>query len=555
MEHYSRNKIVFRCLLSTEGGVYYECCGKKMKVVENTKQQSRSIIDLVILNETIIAWVIIFALGLFMIVNLAFLTRYPPVFIDESWNANAVWNWLKTGDNFDSMHSGTLDQFGYEWLRWPIIGNAPWKVSFAILGLGLFQLRLVSWIFSGLLLLVTILVGRRTYGMLTGVLAALMLSLSSPFLQASHYGRWDIMLAAAAMLTYWLALNGLEENRWWYHFLSGLVIGLSIDIHQNAILFIFGLGALYIAYYGRNVIRSYGAWLFALGVLLGLGYYVTVFILPNPGAYFRLFSLSLGNTHQAPITTLNPVNLLKSARAEIGRYHFYENNLDFALIGASFAYLAVRRSRYDRLLLVFSLTVLSGFVLLLGNKHDVYAILLYPFFMLLLAESLVSLIRESRGFTRTRVFAGVLLILFLFNSGIHLTRPILANRNYNYYAITDKIKPTIPSGARVVGYPTWWLGLSEYDFRSTLNLTYYHFINGYSLTEGFEKLRPDILIVDSNLRGLLVDDGAYKTNAGFEIYKLPRQEFEDFLSLRGEKVLEFSDPWHGEFAIYAIHWN
>jgi hypothetical protein len=175
--------------------------------------------------------------------------------------------------------------------------------------------------------------------------------------------------------------------------------------------------------------------------------------------------------------------------------------------------------------------------------------------MLLLAESLVSLIRESRGFTRTRVFAGVLLILFLFNSGIHLTRPILANRNYNYYAITDKIKPTIPSGARVVGYPTWWLGLSEYDFRSTLNLTYYHFINGYSLTEGFEKLRPDILIVDSNLRGLLVDDGAYKTNAGFEIYKLPRQEFEDFLSLRGEKVLEFSDPWHGEFAIYAIHWN
>jgi hypothetical protein len=33
---------------------------------------------------------------------------------------------------------------------------------------------------------------------------------------------------------------------------------------------------------------------------------------------------------------------------------------------------------------------------------------------------------------------------------------------------------------------------------------------------------------------------------GFELYKLPRKEFQDFLAQHGEKLLEFRDPWHGK---------
>ena len=526
-----------------------------MSEFEIVEQKSDYRANTVTRFEIILAGILFVAIAVVMVINIIFLTKYPPVFVDESWNANAAWNWLKTGINFNSMHAGTLDQFGYEWLRWPTIGNLPWKLSFAALGLGLFQLRLVSWIFGCLLLLMTFLVGRRTYGILAGILAAFILSLSAPFLQASHYARWDIMLATTAMLAYLFAINGLERNQWWSHLLAGLIISLSFDIHQNSVLFMLGFGVLYLVYYGRKVFKSSGTWMFIFGGLLGAIYYLIVYILPNPEAYFNLFSLSLGNTHQVPITTLNPMVLLSSVRAEIGRYHFYENNLDFALIGASFVFLAFRRSKYDRLFLSFIATVLAGFVLLIGNKHDVYAILLYPFFMLLVAETLVSLIRNTKMFDKQQAFAGALALLFLFNSGIHFIRPMFSNRAYDYNAITEKIKPAIPDGALVMGYPTWWLGLEEFNYTSTFNLTYYHFINGYSLTEGLEKIKPDILIVDSNLIGLLVDDGAYKTQAGFEIYKLPREEFEDFLALRGEKLMDFYDPWHGEFKIYALHWE
>jgi 4-amino-4-deoxy-L-arabinose transferase-like glycosyltransferase len=222
-------------------------------------------------------WAIVIGMGvaivLVMVLHLAFLTAYPSVFIDEPWFSNASWTWLKTGVNFDSIHTGTLDQFGYAWIHRPFLGEWPWLISFATLGLGLFQARLVSWIFGALLLLVTIVSGRQSYNLITGVLAALLLSLSWPFLQASHYARPDIMLAVLAMLAYALASLGLERNKWWAHALAGLLIGLSPDIHPNGTLFAPALAGLYVAAYGFQVYRKPGTWLCLLGGLVGVIYY------------------------------------------------------------------------------------------------------------------------------------------------------------------------------------------------------------------------------------------------------------------------------------------
>ena len=527
-----------------------------MSLLVKAKNRAEQAHRIVPLTKTTLVLLAGLAVAIIEISHLVFLTAYPPVFIDEIWNANTVWTWLTTGVNFDSMHAGTMDQFGYEWVRWPIIGNAPYLASLALLGTGLFQMRLASWVFGLILLLATIMVGRRSYSLVTGVLAALLLSLSPPFLQASHYARWDIMLAAVAMVSYGIALIALQENKWWAHLLAGLLVGLSLDIHQNAVLYALGLAAMYLAFYKSKMLRRSGTWLAAAGGLLGIAFYVAGHILPSPSAYFNLFSFSFASPHKVPIGSLNPLDLLASARAEIGRYHFFDNSLDFVLIGASVAYLAVRRLQADRLLLAFAAAIFAGFVLFIGNKHDIYAILLYPFLMLMVAEALVSLISEGQGLSKQRVFASVFLALLLFSGVVRYARPVYANRAYDYDKITDTIAGVIPPDARVMGFPKWWLGLADYDFSSSLNLTFYHFQNGYSLTEGLEAIRPDIIILDQeNLQHWLVDEGYFPSGPGFDIYKLPRQEFEDFLAQRGEMLLEFSDPWHGEFEIYAIHWD
>ncbi|MEZ4618586.1 MAG: glycosyltransferase family 39 protein [Caldilineaceae bacterium] len=489
------------------------------------------------------------------IVHFVSLTTYPPLFIDESWNANTAWNWLQTGINFDSMHAGTLDQFGYEWLRWPVLGNAPWLASFALFGLGVFQLRLPSWIAGACLLLATIAVGRRSYSALTGVVAALLVAISLPFLQASHYARWDIMIAALAMSAFALVLEALETERWQKHLVAALLIGLSLDIHFNGILFAPGLAALYLLSYRQRIFMRSGTWLAALGGLLGIGYYVTVKILPNPEAYYALFQFSYAFTHKLPIAGFNPLEILSSLRAEIGRFHFYDNNLDFALIGASALYLARRQSTADQRLLLYLGCAFLSFVLFVGNKHDVYAILLYPFFLLMVAETFVSLIRNRQTATGQRLFIVALLALFLANSVMHTARPLITNRDYSYAEVARQIRERIPADARVMGRPEWWLGLADYDYHSNLNLTYYHFQNGYTLAEGFAAVHPDYLLIDTKWRRQLVDANAFPADPGFTVYDLPRDELNEFLAKYGTEVDGFYDTVHGSFEIWKLHWD
>lgn len=491
------------------------------------------------------------ATALVLVYHLFYLTKYPLAFGDESWFSNATWNWLQTGVNFETMFTGVLDQFGHEWVQRPFIGEAPWLLSFALLGLGLFQARLVSWLFGLVLLLLVVGVGRRSYSLLTGSLAALFLSLSPPFLLSSHYARQDIMVAVVVMAAYLLAVKALQEDKWWAHLLAGLLLGLSPDIHLNGGLFIIPLAALYLMTYRFSILKKRGTWLVALGGVIGIAYFVGLHILPGP-AYFTLnkFNFVLPE-NKAPLQTLNLGHLWAAIRGEISIYHFYEHNLDFALIGAGLVSLLLRRSEADRYLLTFVGVSFATIVLLRGRSEDYYAILLYPFFMLIVAEAVVSLARSSQGSRAQQAFVILLVLLFIGKGLVHTMRPGFNNNLYNYNAATNQIKSVVPAEARIMGLPTWWLGLAEYDYRASLSLNYYNFFNGYNLEEGLKAIRPDFIIIDKTQRDILSADAIYPV----PWWGLPGQEFEAFLARQGEQVLIFSDPWHGEVEVYAIHWD
>ena len=482
--------------------------------------------------------------------HLITLTRFPPIFIDESWYSNVVWNWLTTGENADTLHSGMPVT-----LRWPYLGNLPLLLSFALFDLGFFQARLVSWLFGVLLLLLTFIAGRQSFIALTGGLAALLLALSPVYAQASHYARPDIFLAATGMLSFILVNHSIKYDRIWVHFIAGLIIGVSIDIHQNALLYAMGLSAIYLYTYRKSVLRQTATWMFVAGGLVGVSYYLIVSILPNLGDTLNFYRFSFVNSHPIPVMSLNPIVLLESALDEIGRYKFLDNSLDFVLIGASIVYLLIRRQKADMVYLVFVGTVFSSFVLLAGNKHDIYAILLYPYFIIMVAEVFINFIRSTRDNILGYAFVLTVLALTIFSSAYHLARSAQSSRGYNYEAITDQIKQVIPKDARVVALPEWWLGMHDYDYKSILGLSFYNLSNGYNLVEGLEAIHPDILIVEDDLRGLLVDQGYFIANSGFDLYKMPRTEFQDFLSARGEMILDFRDDWHGRFQIYSINWD
>jgi len=496
-------------------------------------------------------------LGTAALVSLSLLTLtvYPSVFIDEPWYSNAAWNFVTRGVNFDSMFTGSLDQWPAYWVRWPVIGNLPLATAFAIGGLGLFQARLTSWILGLLLLALVFGLGRRLYSTVTGALATTLLATSPVFLQASHYARVDIFLACATTAALYLFVIGIREKKRWMLFAAGLVIGLSVDIHLNGALFAVSLAALFILVHGRNVWRARDTWYFAAGAVLALLYYLGVHVAPNPTTYYEISRGWQGSMMRPPLATLSAAVILQSLRDEIGRYHFYEHGLDFALIGASILFCVARGTLADRMLVMLVGVTFLLFVLGVQGKHDIYAILFYPFLLLLVAETFVSLLREGRRREPQRLFTAALLTLFLINSAVHVARPIAANRGYDYYDVTNRFRNVIPAGARVAGLPHWWLGLADYDYRSIMSLTYYHFFNGYTLDQGLEAMRPQYVIVDAGLKGLLMDQAGFTSRPGFSMYDLPRGEFDSFLARRGRKIDEFVNPWHGLFEVYEIHWN
>ncbi|MCB9449953.1 MAG: glycosyltransferase family 39 protein [Anaerolineaceae bacterium] len=502
-------------------------------------------------GQRVLNGVLLLAIIVTMGIHLFTLTKYPSIFIDEAWISNASWTWLKTGVNFDSIHTGALDQFGYEWVSRFFVGEAPYLVSFSLFGLGLFQARLVAWTFGVVLIFATIQVSRRTYGLTTGLLASLFLVLSLPFLQASRW-RQDVMLTAFAMLALWLALVALQDDRLWAHFLAGFLLGVGMDVHQSAILFIPALAVLYLAYYGKNVFVKRGTWVVAVGGALGIAIFLAIHVLPSSETYSKLMSFNFVSGAEAEFPVAHPLTLPASLLGEFKRYGFGRNLPEFGLIIAGVLWLLLRHRKRDIFVLLFTGTIFADFVLLSGNKTNLYAIHLYPLFLLIVAEFFISVLWRIKLQRAIQVVMALLLIGYVVNSASQVHEKITSIPEYDYNAVTVKLRETILPGSRVMAMPVWWFSLPDYDFRSSLLPTYYGYFNNYDLVESLETIRPDYIVVDEFQRQLLVDSETDVLPPGMDIYKVLRQPFKDFLAEHGQMILNYPDPFFGLITVYAI---
>jgi 4-amino-4-deoxy-L-arabinose transferase-like glycosyltransferase len=485
------------------------------------------------------------------LLSFASLTTYPPLFVDESWNANAVWTWLTTGVNFDAIHTGTLDQFGHEWVRRPFLGELPWLGTFAMLGLGVFQARLVPWFFGVLLLIVTYVAGRLSYDRQSGMAGALFLALSHPFLYSSHIARQDIILASLVVTSYALVVVAVQRKSRPAAFCAGLLIGLSLDVHQNASLFVVGMGFAYLTCFGTTAVRQPIVWFSALGGLVGTSYYLALHVLPSPSAYAAIHSFNAARWNQPAIAHLDAGKIGLSLRHAVGMFHFSKNWVELALIGFGLAYLVARWRPPDRLLAGFAGGGLLGFVLLTGVnwKPDHYAILLLPLLGLMAARASAFVMDLRQARAPVRVLAGLALAAMLAIMALRNTRPLLAATSDDYYAVSSQLRRVIPGGSRTMASPLWWLGLHDVDYRSSLNLTYHEFYNHLSIREGLASDRPDILVVDEFLRFQLSGEN------GVDLYPGADRELLDFLKANGTLDLEIDTAGYGHLAVYHLDWS
>lgn len=483
------------------------------------------------------------------------LTKYPISFVDEGWFSNSAWNWVVNGVHFDTMHAGPLDQYGFEWLRRNFLAEGVWSLGFMILGVGFAQARFIAWIIGLGVLGLTFLIARRLYDLPTALLAVLLLAISEPFLRAAHFARQDGLLALFGLLGFGFGAYALQTRRWWAHIIGAFVVGFSINIHQNGVTYVLGYACMYLIHYGRSLLLQREAWLAAFSGALGSMTFLFLHIFPNPDVYFRTLSINLMYTHPVPILQLSsiPVSIWREI---ITTYDFDHEFIAFFLIGSGGLTLLLRRSTVDRQLLAFVGGSWLGFVLLVGNKLFLYAILLYPFMMLIVAAGATHLLQKfSRADQRrVRYVVAAAVCALIVNDTISAVHRYSLHREYDYNAIIEKFRTVIPPGARVMGLPSWWFGFANDEYQSNFTINFYKHLNGLTFDESMALLQPDYFIEDFIVTELLVDENdPIPTIANAS--PIPRSAYEAMLAKRGALMLEFEDRWHGKFRVYALNWD
>src|SRR5690606_2538876 len=135
-------------------------------------------------------------------------------------------------DYFDSATS-PLNPFNNEFGNY-IYGTFPLFLDKAIADFtgqnvdGSFHLvsRAVSATFDLLTVLLVYLVGRRLFGVRTGLVASLLLSLTVLHIQLSHYGTFDTFVATLCLAAFYFALRANDRGRWWDYLFAGAMASL-----------------------------------------------------------------------------------------------------------------------------------------------------------------------------------------------------------------------------------------------------------------------------------------------------------------------------------------
>jgi 4-amino-4-deoxy-L-arabinose transferase-like glycosyltransferase len=406
-------------------------------------------------------WLLVGAILIYLCANLPYLTSWPAVNGDEGREANAFW--VASGVDPSAQ---TLDPvFRHDPLYKGGLQGLTTGISFRLFGVGLWQGRIVSLVWGGLLLVMIFLAGRRLYGPTAGAVAVLFLAVSQPWLVSSHIIRPDIVVATLVIGALYCALRSVQDGGRAWSLLAGLLMGLSFDVHPNTLAFMPMVGFVYLARYGwRGVVRR-DTWLYVAGIGVGALYYILIRIAPDPAHFMDAFSYWIGVDKRPPALATrggSPID------AELRRWTDYLNGrwMEAALLGIGVVTAAIRMVRHRRLdpILVGWLASLIVFTVLVSSKTEFYMILFFPLLILMVAGAIGEVFEQLQT---GRIVAALLLVLMAvgvmgFEDNFRDIAETAANfEDRNYATLTTEIQAVIPAGSRVIAPPLFWIGLAQ----------------------------------------------------------------------------------------------
>ena len=512
------------------------------------------------------------ALGALLLVYVGFaldgLTRVPAVHDDEMTNAAPAYKLASVGiygsDAFAGFHRSDVRMYQFM----PVLQLLEAAV-FKIFDVGLLQIRLLSVVIGGVVVLLTYLIGRSVGDARVGILAALLLvsyRLGTGSLETGvvlvdivRVTRYNVLVPAFGLAAL-LAFNRAEGRRQPVAYtLAGGLSGLAFLSHMYGAFWLPALAATMTVRRGPQALMSRELALMVAGFGLVCAPW-GAYVVGDLEAYRGQMSM-----YRDRFDLLNPAFYFDNVRKEIWRYAgFGVRDLLSWRPGAWVALVvfpaalvvagrdALRRREAPLCAVLVSLLVIVGlFALLLRWKTFSYLLTPLTLAVVVMAYGAIRLWDTLRA-PPARILLLALLILTTQEAGAQMVaRHRRAEAATTYEEIMGRIASHVPPRAKVVAPLRYWLGLRDRTFRGW-HLAVVLADRGPDapprpFAEVLRQIVPDVIIFDDHQFGRTLADPAHR-------YHWQYVSIMHYLEERhAVKRADLSDATYGRIQIYLLN--
>lgn len=480
---------------------------------------------------------------LYIIGNIAILTRFPFVHSDETWLSGLSRNILETGNYaitetfFDlyPRHPHAIKSFFH----------SIQIIFIKCFGYDIFTVRMVSFLFGLLSIIWFYKLCRYIFGSENLALsAALFLALDIQFMYASHFARQEIILLFVLIFSIYYLVSHLSKIKAVHHLVLGIIIGLSIGLHPNSFIISLSLYCLYLFHIiVTKKLNVSGLLIYAATVVcFACGYIVlSLSFDPNFIGNYLHYGSQFGVTNPLSSKLSEVLNFyLKLYYGVSGTYYTPDIRLQFYLFSAAFLlslFLLFKEKespiREGLISIILSILAVNAGIILIGRFNQTSIIFLVPLFYILVTYVLRSLKKRQKFY-----LTSILVIFIALNSALNIL-PYL-NNSYGRYLeeigkVVNREEPVLANLNAEMSFNNGKL----YDYR---NLA---FLEENSLT--FEQY-----VIRNHISYIIYPDEmdfifAYRPrwNQLYGNISLYYKDMQEFLQTKCQLVYEFSEPTYG----------
>jgi 4-amino-4-deoxy-L-arabinose transferase-like glycosyltransferase len=401
-------------------------------------------------------------LFLYAALNLPFLTLYPPINNtgDESWFMNISYELMTMGSPIASIFPHTpLGEDVQTTILW--IYNGMLSFFFSFLGPSIWTGRFLSFSFGCIVIITVYFFGRDIYSPRIGLLSSLLLSTSTVFSLHSREMRPEMMLIAFITASIYLFFIAWKNNKLKFFFISGFLSTISLQVHQNSIVFTVSLIVIFITLYKRDIF-SKSALLLCAGLLTGFSAWIVFNYLPYSIDSFH----TVHNKYIPPLLRINIFILIKQSFLNIieifspsylrwlaGKYdsHMLDKIIYFSMI-IIFAGIFFGEKR-AHLRFISSFIILP--LILLSFVAGTWNWFHNSVFISLLSLALVIAVTDLSCLSRQTVLKKLLPVgIVIIISGFGIGEIIANNKKmmkYDFDAAMARVHDNVPEGSTVLG--------------------------------------------------------------------------------------------------------